>query len=252
MDYGSTSQTSKKLFVWTTLQWLLLFEVIHSNLRVRPRCSSCCFNKMAVGGAAATAKAACCVSRFQPDVVVGALGRKSRRRWRPWAPLPLLRVSYPSAIVLGWKPGPSWAGDGGVMVTSLPYWRRHFWSSSRPWLCLRLLVRFPAPGLRVKVGFCNVKSELLREGMWLGNDNMRRTSLLRGLECFEGQAKTRGKAEGQDWKLELVYVLSPTTMTCWDLSHRAVSLLFVWFACWLLWEVGVAGCFAFLLDNDDP
>jgi hypothetical protein len=63
--------------------------------------------------------------------------------------------------------------------------------------------------MRVEVGFCNVKSELLRQGMWLGNDSMRRTSLLRGLECFEGRAKTRGSAEGQDWKSELHCALSP-------------------------------------------
>jgi hypothetical protein len=31
-------------------------------------------------GAAATAEEACCVSRFRPDAVLGALERKSRRR----------------------------------------------------------------------------------------------------------------------------------------------------------------------------
>jgi hypothetical protein len=71
-----------------------------------------------------------------------------------------------------------------------------------------------APGMQVEVGFCNMKSELLCQGMWLGNDNMRRTSLLRGPECFEGRAKTRGKVEGQDWKSELLCALSPATMTC--------------------------------------
>jgi hypothetical protein len=79
-------------------------------------------------------------------------------------------------------------------------------------LCLQLLLRFSAPGMRVEVGFCNVKSELLCQGMWLGNDNMRRTSLLRGPECFEGRTKTGGRAKGQDWKLELL--LSSATMTC--------------------------------------
>jgi hypothetical protein len=64
------------------------------------------------------------------------------------------------------------------------------------------------------VGFCNVKSELLRQGMWLGNDDMRRTSLLRGSECFEGRAKIEGRAVGQDWKSELVCALSLATMAC--------------------------------------
>jgi hypothetical protein len=66
----------------------------------------------------------------------------------------------------------------------------------------------------VEMGFCNVKSKLLCQGIWLGNDNMRRTSLLRGPECFEDRAKTGGWAEGQDWKLELLCALSLATMTC--------------------------------------
>jgi hypothetical protein len=68
--------------------------------------------------------------------------------------------------------------------------------------------------MRVEVGFCNVKSELLCQVMWLDNDNMRRTSLLRGPECFEIRAKTGGRVEGQDWKSELLCALSPATMTC--------------------------------------
>jgi hypothetical protein len=31
--------------------------------------------------------------------------------------------------------------------------------------------------MRVEVGFCNVKSKLLRQGMWLSNDDMRRPPL---------------------------------------------------------------------------
>jgi hypothetical protein len=50
-------------------------------------------------GAAPTAEAACIVSRFRPDTVLGALGRKSRRRRRPWAPLPLLRASHPQCYL---------------------------------------------------------------------------------------------------------------------------------------------------------
>jgi hypothetical protein len=97
-----------------------------------------------------------------------------------------------------------------------------------------------------------VKSELLCQGMWLGNDNMRRTSLLCGPVCFEGQANSGGRAEGQDWKSELLCALSLATMTYPDLLLRVVCLLFVCFVRRLLWEVGVAGCSASLLDNNDP
>jgi hypothetical protein len=37
-----------------------------------------------------------------------------------------------------------------------------------------------------KWGLCNVESELLRQGMWLGNDDMRRIPLLGGLVRFGG------------------------------------------------------------------
>jgi hypothetical protein len=39
-----------------------------------------------------------------------------------------------------------------------------------------------------------VKSKLLRHGMWLGNDDVGRTPLLRGLVCFEDEAFGGGRA----------------------------------------------------------
>jgi hypothetical protein len=44
------------------------------------------------------------------------------------------------------------------------------------------------------VGACIVKSKLLRQGMWLGNDDVGRTPLLCGLVCFEDEAFGGGGA----------------------------------------------------------
>jgi hypothetical protein len=43
-------------------------------------------------------------------------------------------------------------------------------------------------------GLCNVKSKLLRQGIWLDNDDMKRIPLLRGLVCFGGWALAGGGA----------------------------------------------------------
>jgi hypothetical protein len=51
--------------------------------------------------------------------------------------------------------------------------------------------RFSASGMRVEIGFCSVKSKLLRQGIWLDNDDMRRNPLLHGLDCFGGLAIVR-------------------------------------------------------------
>jgi hypothetical protein len=42
-------------------------------------------------------------------------------------------------------------------------------------LSLLSVFRFLASGMRVDMGFCNLKLKLLRQRMWLGKDDMMRT-----------------------------------------------------------------------------
>jgi hypothetical protein len=67
----------------------------------------------------------------------------------------------------------------------------------------RLLVDafpFSSSDMRGGGAGCSVKSKLLRQGMWLGNDDVRRTPLHRGLDCFGGFSFAEGGAEDQVWK----------------------------------------------------
>jgi hypothetical protein len=49
----------------------------------------------------------------------------------------------------------------------------------------------------VEVGSCIGESKLLRQGMWLGNDDVGQAPLLCGLVCFEVEAVGGGGAEDQ-------------------------------------------------------
>jgi hypothetical protein len=68
-----------------------------------------------------------------------------------------------------------------------------------------------------------VKSELLRQGTWLDNDDMRQIPF-RGLVCFGGWAKDGGRAEVHVWKSELLFGLSSKKMTFCDLSSGRLSV----------------------------
>jgi hypothetical protein len=109
----------------------------------------------------------------------------------------------PCTVFCGRKPGPSRIGDGGVpdvtpflkasllkfvLATSLLWWLFSFFGD-----------RFACKG-----GACIVKSRLLRQGMWLDNDNVWWTLLLRGLVYFKYFANVKGGAEDQDLEVSLV------------------------------------------------
>jgi hypothetical protein len=90
--------------------------------------------------------------------------------------------------------------DGGILdvTTFLKVSLLKFVSvTSSPFSCCFC---FSVSCIRVEVWSCSVKSELLRQGMWLGNNDVRRAPLLRGLDCFGGLAFCRDGAEVQVWK----------------------------------------------------
>jgi hypothetical protein len=60
--------------------------------------------------------------------------------------------------------------------------------------------------MRVKVGTCNMKSELLRQGWWLGNDDIRRTPLFVDLIVSEVRQKpgARQRIKIGSWSCSLV------------------------------------------------
>jgi hypothetical protein len=125
----------------------------------------------------------------------GFLGQKLWRWRRPWVPLPLLRVSAPQHCL-------SWAKARSISD-------RRRWCPQRHSLpegvatevrlghvvafggCFRLL----GPGLRVELGACIMKSKLLRQGMWLGNDDVGRTPFFVGWSA----SKMRHLAEARQW-----------------------------------------------------
>jgi hypothetical protein len=72
--------------------------------------------------------------------------------------------------------------------------------------------------------------------------------------CLGGLASTTGGVRDQDRKSELLSAtrLNLATMTgCGLLLQARQSGMVGWVVCGLPWEVGVAGCFATMLDNDD-
>jgi hypothetical protein len=110
---------------------------------------------------------------------------------------PVEGIAFFSTVFYGRKPGPSRTYDGGVPNVT-PFLKASLLSATTsPSVCC---FRFSAPGRRVKVRACSMKSELLRQGMWLGNDDVRRSPLLRELGCFGGWASVGGEAEDLVWK----------------------------------------------------
>jgi hypothetical protein len=103
----------------------------------------------------------------------GFLGRKL---WRhPWALLPLLRVSAPQHCL-------TWAKARSISDQRRWHPRRHsLYEGVASEVCLGRVVacggcfRLSGAGLRVEVGACIMKSKLLCQGMWLGNDDVGRT-----------------------------------------------------------------------------
>jgi hypothetical protein len=115
------------------------------------------------------------------------LGRKLWRRRRPWAPLPLLRASAPQHCL-------TWAKARSI--SDRRRWRpqRHSLPEGvATEVCIGHTVacggcfHLSDVSLRVEVGACIMKLKLLRQGMWLGNDDVGRTPLLRGLVYFEDE-----------------------------------------------------------------
>jgi hypothetical protein len=95
--------------------------------------------------------------------------------------------------------------------------------------------------MRVEARSCSVKSELLRKGMWLDNDGVRQTPLLRGLDCFRvftfaggGRRIKFRSLVGEKLKLPRVGCLEACRrrhtavflLSCWCLGVDVVGFLF--------------------------
>ena len=97
-----------------------------------------------------------------------------------------------------------------------------------------------------------MKSEPLRQGMWLGNNDTRRTPLIQRLDFrLGGLANVGGGAWVLGRKSELLFVLELGND---DLSRHLTLGPFVrhHFVVWdRPWGVRVAGCYATKLGNDE-
>ena len=86
---------------------------------------------------------------------------------------PVEGVVFPSTVFHGRKLGPSQMSDGGVpdVIPFLKASLLKFVSATTSPSGYAL--RFLALGMHVEGGTCSVKLELLLQGMWLDNDDMR-------------------------------------------------------------------------------
>jgi len=84
-------------------------------------------------------------------------------------------------------------------------------------------LRFSATVLRVEGGTCSVKSELLDQGTWLGNNDTSRT-LLRRLECFGGPESAGG---GQRFKIGIQSCSSGFKLGNDDLLQPLASTIYL-------------------------
>lgn len=85
---------------------------------------------------------------------------------------PVEGVTFPNIIFHGIKPNTSRTDNGGIPNATPLLKVSLFEVRLGHGVAFGWCFHFSASGMRVEVEFCILESKLLRQGMWLGNDDM--------------------------------------------------------------------------------